>query len=1326
MPLIKIKSFSKPKGSSSGAGSGTSQRTVTTTVRTVERSTQADRLSETRYIWSQPFDGTRDIDGDFLLDGGKSMTVYGPWTAGSYYSSLTHAKWVPAMNAGEMSSWYWRMTDVEIDKGSIVIHDSDASGSLHLTKDGMESSGDMVIGAQGSMTLLAPRIDLISQTGTIASGEGKFDSLSSNGTGIIHVTERMSAGSGLDVHGGMSADEVRSVTIKNSGSITTQDLSVLGNAHFFNLVIDEVRHAGGQIVLSAGSFKIDDVMTDGREVDADRNYGVAGGGRTDLKYRTIYIYQVCRDEDGQVIENTFRPLDHIMCYTTNVSGGQLDARSWWTLVWRTASMVDHVIMGQVKKCNVLEIVSKVQVQGGTWVNPAWGTVTARAGDQCALLGSEDVDRQGAIIMAAYASMDANLEAPYIAKYEHIDGWRLTGKARTWFAANGNRVDGELIVDGAGTTVGQALENLRDGMVPYTHTAWATSSDGTSDFSKVQSAFHTYVGYRTDYTASDSSLQPEDYMWSRLGIGADRLTPVRERLYVSTDDNCWIDVAYRTDTWTNAANSIRLTVWTYSGAKTVRTLPQPSGGTVSYTAVQQQSWTEADPGNRYSNATAELVSPTGQVLDSRAWTVSYDATAVLSVTDIIKARVSDAEGNINSLVMTADSLASRLQDAEGNYNSLVLTVGGMHAEIDEAATPYEDGWIRDKFFEVDVSVDGLSGRITSLEQNQYDDTWIREKTHQLDISVSGLKDEITEVERYVDTSVRVRISDLEVSVGGLSYMVSDNIVGCVNLLDGTNFGVDDNAFVTGKWTGTMTLNPPSLSYGPDSEHGYASLASGASISQGLTGELLPGTWYTFQVYADEPDLTLSVVQNLCDTSEHAAINGDVQTSVQSSSVSQSFSAYEATAMPAQHGFKRYWYTFRTRGDLSQQATLTLSISAQRSMKISMPKLEEGKFASTYDYSERDLQAQFSVQADRAYILIRDGLVSSGIDITARQITLSSENTVIEGNLNIRNSSTGIVLYGAGGDPKVNILASGVGSFSAPQLVGQYTAYWDKTSYNPHVTSWVDVGRLSGTLSLSGAYVHMLSSTTVMQISYEVMLKKQGGSSVRAAQGTAYGTQTTQGAYRFDIQSFTWNVPSEGAYSLQFRILGTWTGMTHFGFNFDLTRASSDFTHIGLDGFYSRQDADKYLWNAGDSIRMRHGANEIKMDAASGLSRVGLTRYSTDSYSFPASPAYSDIATTAPVARVVGASPTFEPSLQDGVIAIYSTGSTVNLPVPGDCPGKMYFIKLVNGNAGTYTLMSHGGQTIMPRDGASTVTQMTIDNDSQIFVSTGDFWVQFECG
>ena len=87
---------------------------------------------------------------------------------------------------------------------------------------------------------------------------------------------------------------------------------------------------------------------------------------------------------------------------------------------------------------------------------------------------------------------------------------------------------------------------------------------------------------------------------------------------------------------------------------------------------------------------------------------------------------------------------------------------------------------------------------------------------------------------------------------------------------------------------------------------------------------------------------------------------------------------------------------------------------------------------------------------------------------------------------------------------------------------------------------------------------------------------------------------------------------------------------------------------------------------------------------------------------------------------------EPSLQDGVIAIYSTGSTVNLPVPGDCPGKMYFIKLVNDRAGQYTLMSHGGQTIMPRDSASTVTQMTIDNDSQIFVSTGDFWVQFECG
>lgn len=46
---------------------------------------------------------------------------------------------------------------------------------------------------------------------------------------------------------------------KFGGKVTTKDLEVTGNAHFFNLVVDEVKAAGGQVILSAADMTIDKV-----------------------------------------------------------------------------------------------------------------------------------------------------------------------------------------------------------------------------------------------------------------------------------------------------------------------------------------------------------------------------------------------------------------------------------------------------------------------------------------------------------------------------------------------------------------------------------------------------------------------------------------------------------------------------------------------------------------------------------------------------------------------------------------------------------------------------------------------------------------------------------------------------------------------------------------------------------------------------------------------------------------------------------------------------------------------------------------------------------
>lgn len=81
----------------------------------------------------------------------------------------------------------------------------------------------------------------------------------------------------------------------------------------------------------------------------------------------------------------------------------------------------------------------------------------------------------------------------------------------------------VIADSEGHTTtltikdGEDGENGTDGtngLTGYVHTAWANSSDGTTDFSTTVSAGKSYLGVYTDNTAADST-SPSSYSWSLI-------------------------------------------------------------------------------------------------------------------------------------------------------------------------------------------------------------------------------------------------------------------------------------------------------------------------------------------------------------------------------------------------------------------------------------------------------------------------------------------------------------------------------------------------------------------------------------------------------------------------------------------------------------------------------------------------------------------------------------------------------------------------------------------------------------------------------------------
>jgi hypothetical protein len=70
----------------------------------------------------------------------------------------------------------------------------------------------------------------------------------------------------IEVKGQSNLKDVVSTNITNSDTIKTKNLEVTGSAHFFELVIDKVKSAGGAVIFTpANGFNVDIVesVTDG-------------------------------------------------------------------------------------------------------------------------------------------------------------------------------------------------------------------------------------------------------------------------------------------------------------------------------------------------------------------------------------------------------------------------------------------------------------------------------------------------------------------------------------------------------------------------------------------------------------------------------------------------------------------------------------------------------------------------------------------------------------------------------------------------------------------------------------------------------------------------------------------------------------------------------------------------------------------------------------------------------------------------------------------------------------------------------------------------------
>ena len=224
------------------------------------------------------------------------------------------------------------------------------------------------------------------------------------------------------------------------------DTLIAQNAHFFNLIIDEVKSVGGQVLITDANCRIDLVEKVGNE---------------------FYCYFKATDETRETV-NQWDVDDMAIHYEFSVS--ENGTRNYWRLVTGTSNeiqgddkTVEKIINGETTKCHYIVL---SDVSG----NFKAGSADPKAGDDVSQLGNRNsakTDRQNAIILSAYNipfiytgpfEGDANgIQAPLYASFYNINDFVITeDNLMVGIARNGHVFKGRVVIK-QGSTLADGRE-----------------------------------------------------------------------------------------------------------------------------------------------------------------------------------------------------------------------------------------------------------------------------------------------------------------------------------------------------------------------------------------------------------------------------------------------------------------------------------------------------------------------------------------------------------------------------------------------------------------------------------------------------------------------------------------------------------------------------------------------------------------------------------------------------------------------------------------------------------------------------------------------------
>ena len=342
---------------------------------------------EPHLLWGQAFDGTNDVDGD--------MT-----TNGSVYAKKT----------------------VSGDTGSF--------NNLSATTANAE-------------TLSATTATTITLSATTANAETlsatttTTTTLSATTANVSKITSDSISNSGIIESNGIKGDKavINDMSVKN--------LKVTGSAHFFELIIDKVKSAGGSMLITpADGFDIDIVQDSPNEVKL--------------------LWQ-CQDSNGNQRDNMWKVNDQALCMSFNQAKvgttHNVANKYYWALVTSVNKTNEPTVIDGVKY-NYITL-SKTTVDGA--LNPEIGDSIV----MCGYRGTDDAARQSAIYISAYTSLDNGLKAPLFAQYQGINDFNLQSHRKSYYDAVSAKFigefeasDGQNIIDIINNKIAEAEASIK--------------------------------------------------------------------------------------------------------------------------------------------------------------------------------------------------------------------------------------------------------------------------------------------------------------------------------------------------------------------------------------------------------------------------------------------------------------------------------------------------------------------------------------------------------------------------------------------------------------------------------------------------------------------------------------------------------------------------------------------------------------------------------------------------------------------------------------------------------------------------------------------------